>query len=716
MKILIFISILFVSQSIYSQLITESNYTRIQSNGDFPSDWYFNLKDGSQTNFEETNPLVINSKDYQIVNDYVLKRLYNSGMLYFGDSITNYINDVASNVLSQAKPNLVGQFKFYTAASQYVNATSTSQGVIFVNLGLVAQLSTEAELAFILSHEMSHNLKHHTANRYYEEYENNSDDYSNESEKIFRKNYNSREDETEADINAFELLTRTNYDLNGAYSVFDVLQYSYLPIDNIPFDTNYYNLPTLDLGLNYLKPEDINRIAVDENYKESKSTHPKCINRRSEIYSHIEDNGYDGNGEKFHFSQERFNRIRDYARFEVVYEQILSGEIAEALYNIYILRRKYPDNKFLKQSEAFCFYVAQKYINRKKIRSVVSDYKSIEGESEQVYWLLRNVDSKVMNVLAVRKLYDLAKEYPTDNFIRSVYLDAIKDMMLKQDLKLSMFRKKTKQEELADTNKSVYRSSKYKNIKKNLVDQQDYKYAFTDCYNDTLFHDNMIKIEDLVSSINKQSENDEEETEIIPESELSSILFTSPDFLLVKKYKYIKKHQAKYVSILDNYRENMVDGIVKSGDRLNRDFNILDFSNDINTAKYNDKMLADNIFYEALKTYSDMPMILYSSQYSNHLRKTYNSRVIAWQGAITGKEGFDNIDPVLFVASIYVLPIVIPYLLIPDYNTTGVLIVYDLETNKIIHENVITIGNGKSALPYCVYNNISEFIKIHQEK
>jgi len=72
-----------------------------------------------------------------------------SGRVLFGDPVSEYVNTVADKLLEN-EPELRSKLRFYCLKSNVTNAFATNQGMIFVTLGLIAQLENEAQLAQVL--------------------------------------------------------------------------------------------------------------------------------------------------------------------------------------------------------------------------------------------------------------------------------------------------------------------------------------------------------------------------------------------------------------------------------------------------------------------------------------------------------------------------------------------------------------------------------------
>lgn len=94
-------------------------------------------------------------KEFLETTHYAIDDLLHSGYVVFGDEVSNYISSIADSLL---KDDLLTRsaLRFYTLKSMASNAFSTDQGIIFVTTGLISQVKNEAQLAFILAHEICH--------------------------------------------------------------------------------------------------------------------------------------------------------------------------------------------------------------------------------------------------------------------------------------------------------------------------------------------------------------------------------------------------------------------------------------------------------------------------------------------------------------------------------------------------------------------------------
>jgi predicted Zn-dependent protease len=191
------------------------NFTRLESSGDIPID------------FKQFVKSKIND-----ASDFYIKEQFGSGNILYGSKLNDYVNIVADNLLKEY-PDLKEKLRFYIVRSTDVNAYCTEKGIMFINIGLIAQLSNESELAYIMAHEIAHFAEHHILDLNDYKDKNKSNDYK----EFYLKYHNrSRENELEADRLALERYYKSSpYSYSVLDGVFDVLQYDYLPFDEVVF-------------------------------------------------------------------------------------------------------------------------------------------------------------------------------------------------------------------------------------------------------------------------------------------------------------------------------------------------------------------------------------------------------------------------------------------------------------------------------------------------
>jgi predicted Zn-dependent protease len=165
------------------------------------------------------------------------------------DPVTVYVRHIGARLM-QAAPNTPGlaqqwPFSFHVVASSEVNAFALPGGATFVNLGAVQAAETEAQLAGVMAHEMSHViLRHSTCNMTQQEHRSILYSLGQMGSDIFLGNgaagslaslglgmgekldflHMSRGDEKQADLLGVNILDAAGYDPRGLAQFFEIIR------------------------------------------------------------------------------------------------------------------------------------------------------------------------------------------------------------------------------------------------------------------------------------------------------------------------------------------------------------------------------------------------------------------------------------------------------------------------------------------------------------
>ena len=437
-NIYLLLSVILIAQISFSQ---ESNYQGLKSQGEIPAEFTDHIskkiedaKAESESGLEKVNRKTKN-KFYEMSN-FGISQMLQSGQVCFNDTISNYVENVLEEIRSK-NHDVPLSIRIYTIKSPVVNAFTTDQGIIFVNTGLLAQLENEAQLAFVICHELIHYMENHVREGFVEdvEIESRNNDYREirNIDKNLASAKFSRKLEKEADVKGLELFLNTDYNPAEIDGVFDVLLYSYLPFDEIPFDSSILEIGEYQIPDKFFLTE-LNEIEVDEDEDDSKHTHPNIRKRRSKIESLLE--GISKTGQDYLASKDDFFAVRATARYEVLRLQLVSGKYSEALYSAYILEKEYPDNSLPKIAIGEILFGTAIFANSKFRKKVTGYYKKKQGNVQQVYYLLGKMKAKDITLLALRYNYYLHGLYPNNETIESRIIDLCRDLAYYYDMEI----------------------------------------------------------------------------------------------------------------------------------------------------------------------------------------------------------------------------------------------------------------------------------------
>lgn len=354
--------------------------------------------------------------------NYGIDELLHSGLIVYGDPASKYVEKVANKLLEN-QPKLKKELQFYVIKSNVTNALSTDQGIIFVTLGLLSQLENEAQLAYVLSHEISHYQESHVEKSYTNKISSSDQDVSYD-QRIELLSNHSKDQELEADKKGIELYNKAGYSKSELLSAFDVMMYSYLPFDEDPLPVDYFNNQYLYVPQN-LFPETINKIQVDEDYDDSKSSHPNIRKRKDAIKDALVD--YPNWGDAtFLLDEKEFKTIRNIARFESLRLDVLYSRFGDALYSIFLLEKEFPNNLYINRLKAQSWLGLSSYKASGNYSSTLTKPSKVEGESHAMHYFLYNLSKIELYTISLRIIQDIKYQYPEDDEINEIYKRMIK--------------------------------------------------------------------------------------------------------------------------------------------------------------------------------------------------------------------------------------------------------------------------------------------------
>lgn len=454
--------ILLFSNTIIAQDIFE-NYKSIESSGKVPAEFVEKSSEKVESTLDdftsgEKGKTKRYKEDFLISSTFSTKKVLLSGKVLFNDPVTNYINKVANEIF-KSNPKLdKNDFRIYAYKSPIVNAFAFNDGLVLVNLGMMAQLENEAQLALILCHEFTHVVNNDAIESFLssKDIDNGSGIYRNISydDKMLYKSKYSQELESIADMQGLGYFKKTKYSLKPINGVFDVLKYSYLPFDDIPFDTTYFEKGTYVFPTEYTLKE-INPISPDgledvdeEDEDDVLKTHPGAEERREAILEKISIAELKDESKKVYLSgsEEEFKEIRNISRFEMTRMYLLYGYYSMSFYSAYLLEKQgFEDNLFLDKQKALALGQMARNVNNGN-RASKSRLKEIEnemqGESQQVYYFLNTLSrkKKEFNVFAVEYTYRMLLKHPKDEELKTMLSDLLYKMFEETNVKFSDFK------------------------------------------------------------------------------------------------------------------------------------------------------------------------------------------------------------------------------------------------------------------------------------
>lgn len=681
------------------------NFQPLQSEGVFPAD------------FSNTMQQKTNAKDY---NDF-LYELIKEGRVLYGTPLNEYVDHIADNLLKDY-PQLRSELRFYILKSPEVNAYSTEQGRIFVNVGLLAQVSNEAELAFVIAHEIAHYAEHHKLQFDYNSRKQGSDFVSY----FLTYQSRSREQESEADRVAIErYFSHSPYSYSVMDGVFDVLQYGDLPFDEISFDKQYVETSFYQFPDNYFL-QNVAPITDRSGIIDTIFTHPNLVKRRAAAKSQTANLSNEGR-RTFVQSEELFKEIRSLARLECIHLWLVTHQYDKVIYNGYVLKREMPNNSFVDKAMVYAFYGFSKHKNYSQTNQTLSPYKKVEGEMQQVSYFLSKMSRSETSLLALRQTWQAMTKYPEDTCYMELLKDEVRDVFVKNKMKYTDFSDypmgfdlgslETAPKSLRDSSQyaSKYEKLRHGNQPDMVKPTSKFKtanYMLVDIHRDSL-------LQALMNSVIQDEENQQilDAISTPKATDLSKILIVQP-ICYVHPNKEDLKSLVKASKKSDKLEVRLTDNILKSAKKLK--LNPLYFDNktlkEFDTQQYNDYATLQQ-WYREYKIASGMEMCYQQREDLSRIAKTMDCSKICLVVTTCSHHSFFSyykLQSLIFsVFCPYTLPFAVAQLAMPRYCTNVDVVITDFTTGKqdLHSSNNYYSTMSESYLNADVYDELYKYVK-----
>jgi predicted Zn-dependent protease len=324
--------------------------------------------------------------------------------------VTRYLQQVLKTILDS---NKIKQ-KIEIVCTRYAEANAYNMGDnrLYVNIGVLQLLQNEAQLAFLLSHELSHQLLQHVQEKFRDNRTLAADrSVQKEIKDIRRAKYNkldrsaqfsiryqylfanySRAKERAADSMAIVLLRNTRYNILEGASLLELLKES--ETDQAQIDYNrYFATQGEPLKKEWLQ-NSVSSISFGHKRavsfeEDSVKTHPD-IPARQEAIRWQAQTGTEGNRENFIVSSGAFDSIKAASRYEIIESYATNKRYAATLYAALRQLEAHPDEPYLIRHAAVAFKNAVTAVKSHTIQ----DHVPVEAETNGVAYnqLLRHFD------------------------------------------------------------------------------------------------------------------------------------------------------------------------------------------------------------------------------------------------------------------------------------------------------------------------------------
>ncbi len=618
------ISFFFICFFVIRCILATNIYSPLVSEGSIPANFIDNPEvkfERRLKNIDEIDEKFERKESKRFFHDaeFLLDYIYRSGGVSFNNQLNKYINKIVDYLLTDHE-ELKDQLRFYIINDPDFNAFTVHDGTIFITIGLLAKIQSEAQLAFVLSHEISHFVNDHNVQAYIELQKiknEKKESYKNLNydNKLVKISEYSKQQEIYADSDGFKrFYLATEYKIQAIQDLFDHTLIADYPLGDNNSIYNLFQIKDFQFPDEY-KLEHIDTFSAIENYNDSLSTHPN-LKKRKENISSLLSNENPLDGEEFIISKVEFNEMQKIARFELTHLYLASQKYEEAICNSHYLLSLYPNNLYAEISIGVALMQLAHYKAKDDFFYIHKDYKKVQGSSQHLFYFIEQLNDNELGVLALIYNWILKQKYPENEYINKIVDNTFKIMVM--DLKMNA----------NDFNTTYNKNSEY------------YYNALISFIKNNSFHDYFTKYEELEKKIQS------EKLDLIENKEKRK--------LIAKQKKYIQKHGFAlgidtlvivnptcvnfYQSDIDKSSElrySLIESSLEVSEKIDLHTTVLDVkcmkNNEID--KFNDYCIISNWFNEKCNHYSD-EYFIYNEIYTDYLIKKYNTKYFAWTGLI----------------------------------------------------------------------------------
>lgn len=746
------------------------SYTPIMNAGALPAEVYT----PSASKFETITlelPDTLSKRERKIQQEYYLQsgfgidEMMRSGTVLYNDAYNNYLNSVADILLAN-NPQLRTEVHFYLLRSPVVNAFAGAGGNIFISMGLIAMLDNEAQLAYIMAHEIGHVAHQHGLDYFVKA----SEISKRSSDKVLLKrssafdensivqNLYSQELESDADAYGIDLLLTTRYsaDTNTLNNVFDILKYAYLPYENASFDIAFFE------GSNYVISKHLILDSIKgisgtpelPTYKEAlKSTHPSIGKRRAAMINKLDALPPEGRSD-FIISKSDFEKLRNTSRYELPMYYLHNHFFQDAIYLSYLGLQKAPGNTYLEKIIGKSLTGLSKFRNSKEDQTYAEKarFENYEGQQQQLYYLLWAISDAELNVMALQYNFSLFLKHPMDSDILDQCQALVNDLVFyhfndEHDFFIDKEISRDSLYALADIANPKLKvippgkTSSVKTRKVNIANKRTtpektqtdkYKqhllYAFNNYWNNADFKSLWntavagrdvreqearelrtmgFKIKDIGDKRNYYTGK---------EIGADRIVVVNPFY---RRIDLRKENAVEYVSGEEG-KLNYLDILQKNADLLDLKLTILDplVMNSLSAPAFNDMSILNDWFAEQLD-FGSINLPGYNQPAVDSLAAKYNTDFFLWTGVVSLRDRQKILGPALAILVSPIFAPLLPYgiyaLISPEYEFFYLSLLYNVKTHEanVVKFDLLNSNDSRSILNAHTYEMLYNLSQSH---
>ncbi|GIV33051.1 MAG: hypothetical protein KatS3mg031_0586 [Chitinophagales bacterium] len=612
--------------------------------------------------------------------------LFKSGQVLVNDPVGKYVNLIAKEVL-KANPELQGTFRFYVVKSPVANAISTYDSTVFVHVGLIARLENEAQLAFILCHELAHCIRQDVLERYVHsnQLRNAKGAYKNLPDEVWQLEQKrfSLATEIAADREAYRLFSRTAYPPSEALAVIRILQHTEYHSAPIPFnftllESDHFHIPTAykdTMGFFSSSSASSGRTgAAMYDLQHRIDTLRQLIQQT------------DKSKNQFLVSQEQFQYIKTLATYELLRQEILNRNYESAIYRASILLNRFPDDYYLKEALGRALLGLAFYAGTEDFSNVHLYPDESPAYLRQVSYLFEQLNKHPVEaaVVALHYFLRLRDQYPEKHLL-DYYISKLLHLLSgRYDVRPEIFSNSAPPSKAPKDDRKKYETT---------IPQ--YCLSFLQAYlNQPWIRLYFEKSHKETFGIAKSSQQESLSTKRKGQSlSIDTLIQAEPFYAVMDERKQITY---RYVES-EKGQENLSDKIVKIADELKLHIIFMD-TRHLSAAdieRYNEFCFLHEYISERLQHPDYIPLSLIERQPLQQLKEKYGTPYVNLTALIYNRKTRRLLWPLTYTVLFPVaLPLTLPKIIAMGKSCFFVNLLYNIDNDELVFMSSTTIQSA----------------------
>lgn len=338
----------------------EVDYIPIEISGEIPPHFYHSLKGKTQIDIvlEDEGMSRRRRKDFSTKTSFTLREIFLSGSIYYNDPCTPYVREVTKKITAGLPTNK--NINVFVSRFVSPNAAIWQDGTLIVNIGLLARLENEAQLAFVIAHEISHYQNKHPFLQYVRK-QKPANIQKRALDNLKASAAYTQQNEIAADSFALKLLNNAGYDSRvGARAI--ELMMNDKTAGGIQDVGQLLNIS----GTDWCGDLQARTHMGQDRYEAHHFARAMLQQRRAKI-----DMGGASNEGLFLVSESDFGQINGMAQFEVIENHFREADYVSALYQSVMLQKIYPENQYLQGKIVESLFQLYLYKKRNEMRRLL---------------------------------------------------------------------------------------------------------------------------------------------------------------------------------------------------------------------------------------------------------------------------------------------------------------------------------------------------------